>query len=355
MRSFEGVPSAVSPGAAVRELPVTIGVAAVLVLFWLFGALVPWAPAQLALVPANTMMVHFHVWNVVTAGLYQSSLPKLVYAVAVVLLLGSRLEPAFGSQEFARFLFVVNLFNGVCTAAAFFGIYILWRSMVVLFVHISGADGIVVALLIAAVQQGGAEGTVPGVPSLRLQFLPFAFFGLQTLYWVIWEPAYYDLPFTWFGTLGGWYYLRFVRRGGGGAGGGGRPAAVAGDVSEHFAFANLFPGPLRRVIRPLADFLFGVARLAGFFRGRPSGAPEDEAFLLPSGHPGSAAAAMPQLGAAYVPGLAAPPPVQIEATAPPRAPLDPVAERRRKRAEEELEKRLAVLAGGDTSSDDDAT
>ena len=85
VRGFQGIPGAGAPSFNPRELPVTLGVAALLVLFWLVGAVLPGAPAQLALVPANTMMVHFHVWNVVTAGLYQSSLPKLLYAVAVVL------------------------------------------------------------------------------------------------------------------------------------------------------------------------------------------------------------------------------------------------------------------------------
>ena len=75
----------------------------------------------------------------------------------------------------------------------------------------------------------------------------------------------------------------------------------------------------------------------------------------------------PQLGAPYAPHLAARQSALPAATtaalggavapgAPPpmsKVPLDPVAERRRKRAEEELEKRLAALADGDDSSDED--
>ena len=162
--SFTGVPSA-GPRAAggppsfvavLRASPVTHGMTALCVLFYMFASAFSWAPAMIALVPANTIMVHFRVWNVFTAGLYQSSLPKLLVGVPLLYVLGRRIEPRFGTAEFLRFVALVNLANGVCTAVCFFGLYVLSRSMRVLFVHISGVDGLVVAML-------GANGIVNAV------------------------------------------------------------------------------------------------------------------------------------------------------------------------------------------------
>eukprot|EP00937_MAST-01D_sp_MAST-1D-sp2_P004031 g4031.t1 len=288
------------------------------------------------------MMVHFHVWNVVTAGLYQSSLPKLVVGVALLVVLGRRLEPRFGSLEFLRFLATVNVIAGVGTAGCIFGIYILTRSMSVLFVHISGVDGLVVAMLMAATHASGVGEKVPGT-ALPLQYVPFAFFAAQTLYWLIWEPSYYDLPFTWFGFVASWWFLRFLRQNTDGS---------VGDRSERFEFVCLFPPPLSRVMLPVSNFFFGFFVLFGFFADRRALQPGMPALTV-AGSEGvfyhvaatSAEAAAADTAAAAAAAAAVQADikdleVQIET---PAAGDDPTAARQRARAEEELEKMLAAM------------
>jgi hypothetical protein len=72
-------------------------------------------------------MVHFYVWNIVTAGLFQYSFVEMVYSVIGITLLGTYVEPILGHFELARLLFVTNALNGAFAFFLYVSLFILTR------------------------------------------------------------------------------------------------------------------------------------------------------------------------------------------------------------------------------------
>jgi len=144
-----------------------------------------------------------------------------------------------------------------------------------------------------------------------------------------------ELFFSVFGILAGWTYLRYYqpRQGDSLL----RPALATGDSSETFAFAQLWPPPLQPPLRLVGAALFGALSSCSCglfppFAGvlAESADASDGAYL---GH-----------GATFARMLAG----DVEAPPPSVTTADPlVAERRRQRARELLEQRMAAkVAGG---------
>mmetsp|Transcript_27907 Transcript_27907/g.64973 ORF Transcript_27907/g.64973 Transcript_27907/m.64973 type:complete len:110 (+) Transcript_27907:1066-1395(+) len=100
---------------------------------------------------------------------------------------------------------------------------------------------------------------------------------------------------------------------------------LVGNVSEDFAFITLFPPACRRYLSPFAEFTYGVACLLGYFKERRpalAGMPStEETPLVP-------ASLLPQVH-------------------------DPVAERRRAKAREQLDAKLAAMAAQDDDNWED--
>ena len=100
-----------------RRSPGTCGLLAVLVVLGAAGAFGGDATtAKLGLLVGNTVLHHWYVWNVATAGLFEASALKLALVLPLVVWLGTRLEGAWsatgGARRLARFVAVVNVATG---------------------------------------------------------------------------------------------------------------------------------------------------------------------------------------------------------------------------------------------------
>ena len=273
-------------------------------------------------------------------------------------------------ESFAILCFGTNLAVGVVTSSALFFLYVVTRFEVYLFASTNGAGGLVAALavglklvaprepVVLRLPGGGGGGIAPlaSVPGLTHAHLPMLLVACSLVAWALGAPGGLgaDAPFVVVGTFAGWWYLRFVHRdpvlppardkGNIGS----SSDAGFGDTSPEFAFVTLFPPGMRRYLAPLSDFTYGVCMLLGFFKDRkrtayPAAAAAEHggnhdalhpnphtAMLLAGGGRGGVGALA--LGDDDGPGTAA---------------TDPVAERRRAIAREQLDAKLAAMAAAD--------
>lgn len=292
-----------------------VSIGLVTVLFFA-GLIAPGSVApRVSLVLANTVGMNFYIWNFFSAGFFETNVIKAVADVVWLLSAGRLLEEAMGLEGFALFVVIVNGINGLVTSMGLFSLYVITRLEQVLFMDTYGFGGLVAALAVGLKQHMPEEAPIPTVPSLRCKHLPLLLGVLSVAMWTVGVSSWSkDAPFVVTGIYASWWYLRFVHR---------NPDGSHGDVSEDFAFVTLFPPPMRRYLSPVAEFTYGVGLLLGYFKGRrppTPAAPADEGMPL----------------------HAPPPPVH-----------DPVAERRRAKAREQLDAKLAAMAAQDENWGDE--
>ncbi|XP_057799097.1 rhomboid-like protein 19 isoform X2 [Salvia miltiorrhiza] len=152
------------------------------------------------------------------------------------------LEPIWGSREFLKFIFVVDLLTSFCIFTAAISMYYFTREEIYLYKPISGFQGILSGLLVGIKQI---------IPDQELSFLKIKAKWLPTLVilvsvavsFLVTETAAY-LPILICGTYMGWIYLRYWQR---------KPETnLKGDPSDEFAFSTFFPEILRSLIDPIA-------------------------------------------------------------------------------------------------------
>eukprot|EP00755_Sulcionema_specki_P032352 Sspe_Gene.98557::Locus_71959_Transcript_1_1_Confidence_1.000_Length_1180::g.98557::m.98557 len=222
----------------------------------------------LALIPVNTITVHFYIWNLLTVGLIDTSIFLGLPAAGVVLWAGSYLEPLWGSDELARYLAIVTVASSVST---FILCMISYSSgtLGTIYMYYCGALGTATALLVALKQLRPDEEVVPGVP-VRCKALPLAVVVVVFLIDVV-LPSHVPTEaeigdgkailrgsnsyFTFMGFYFGWVYLRFFQS---------LSSSPNGDVSEPFSFHHFFPEPVQPVVKYLGSLTFRVVAALGF-------------------------------------------------------------------------------------------
>mmetsp|Transcript_65131 Transcript_65131/g.130990 ORF Transcript_65131/g.130990 Transcript_65131/m.130990 type:complete len:325 (+) Transcript_65131:56-1030(+) len=277
------------------------------------------------LVLSDTVGEKFYIWNLYTAGFLETNLFKFSAYLAWLTYAGRQVEGALGVESMAIFVNAINLACGVLTSTALFSLYVLFRQEVFLFMSTYGFGGLAAALAVALKLLKPKESPLPALPAVQHQHLPMLLCLCSLISWAAGlEFLAKDTPFVVVGTYCSWWYLRFVQR---------HPeTGFTGDASEEFAFVTLFPPGVRRYLTPLADFCYGVCVLLGHFKERKKMAATQAkaATLEADGH-----AAM------------------LLSPAQPVVELDPVAERRRAKAREQLDAKLAAMAANDEDWDDD--
>ncbi|OMO81209.1 hypothetical protein COLO4_23705 [Corchorus olitorius] len=182
-------------------------------------------------------------WNLITAGYIEQTVHGVVVSTLGLLFMGKLLEPIWGSKEFLKFIFIINILTSVCVFITAIALYYITRLETYLYMPLSGFHGVLAGFLV------GIKQIVPDqelsllkikakwLPSLMLLFSIAISFFTQ-------ESATY-LPTLIFGTYTGWIYLRYLQR---------KPEAkLRGDPNEDFAFSTFFPEFLRPVIDPIAS------------------------------------------------------------------------------------------------------
>jgi len=257
----------------------------------------------LVLVPNSTVGAHLYLWNLVTFALVEQGLLQLVASAVCVGMVGRVAEPLWGTTEFVKFLVIVNLFAGV----------ILWLNAFILFqgsgdekhllVQKSGFQAGVGALLVAAKQLCGEQELGP----IRAKHLASVYFLGCAVVSLFFSATFGTLGMI--GTWFGWAYLRFYQTNG----------DRLGDMANSFGFVTFFPDQVHDAVAVPATIMYNLAAMCKLITKvePPSDDDEDTFYTQQASTLGTNSA---------------------------------IAERRRLKAQKELEARLAAAGTGD---DDD--
>jgi len=275
-------------------------------------------------------------WQFVTANIFEDSTPNLLLMVWLLYLTSTRLHNSWGAHEAVRFVSVVAVLQTTATWITMVALYILFRHEHFLFARLGGCTGLIGGLSVVLKQQATRGGTMHAAETANAAERAADFVMEHgPLLQLVWSGAVLalshsgppdELLFAWYGILAGWTYLRYYQ-------------AATGDCREAFAFAELFPPPLSAGLRPIGLACFGAfsSCCCGFFPPPAHAAIASQ----PDSRPGVLYSA---LGLSEIV-VEAPPPVTTQ---------DPeLAERRRQRARDLLEQRLAhklATAGDATTS-----
>ncbi|KAL5122740.1 Rhomboid-like protein 19 [Glycine soja] len=216
------------------------GLAVVLVCGHIAVQFIPSAVNYLALIPARTIPF---AWNLITAGYVEQSIYGVVVSTLSLLFIGKLLEPIWGSREFFKFIFVVNLLTSVCLFITAIALYYITRLETYLYMPLSGFHGVVSGFLVG-IKQIIPDQELPFI-KIKTKWLPSitVLLSIAISFWTLEATAY--LPTIISGTYISWIYLRYWQR---------KPETKhRGDLSEDFAFSTFFPEFLRPVIDPIAS------------------------------------------------------------------------------------------------------
>jgi len=183
-----------------------------------------------ALVPGKTLP---YVWNVFTCGYFEQRVVSLVVGCISLLVMGSVLEPVWGSKGFLKFLFLINLSVGCCAFVVCLISYLAVYSEKMLYGKLSGFQGAIAALVVGVKQvMPDQEIVFLKFITVRVKHFPLLLVGAAIAGSLLGLPI--DLViFVIFGTFNSWVYLRFFQT---------HPQSrLQGDPSEHFSFAGFFP------------------------------------------------------------------------------------------------------------------
>mmetsp|Transcript_36298 Transcript_36298/g.91666 ORF Transcript_36298/g.91666 Transcript_36298/m.91666 type:complete len:308 (-) Transcript_36298:710-1633(-) len=211
---------------------------------------VPDTSSYLALVPGRTLPC---VWNLVTAGFWVANPIELAINVVALLLLARLVEPVYGSKEFLKFLFVVDLLVCCTVFVVVYISYAISASGQLLYTEFSGFHGLIAALLVAVKQiMPHHELKLAGTFKLRVKYLPSLV--LIPVVGVCLGLGYKQfLSFYLSGTYLSWLYLRFFQQ---------QPdSPLYGDASDDFKFSSFFPEFLETPIDLVAGLLGFCTRL----------------------------------------------------------------------------------------------
>eukprot|EP01116_Phalansterium_solitarium_P022505 TRINITY_DN7456_c0_g1_i2.p1 TRINITY_DN7456_c0_g1~~TRINITY_DN7456_c0_g1_i2.p1 ORF type:complete len:242 (+),score=49.73 TRINITY_DN7456_c0_g1_i2:164-889(+) len=188
--------------------------AAVLVFLYVSGLLIGKSLTPfLALVPGFTIPPHFYFWNMFTAAYFDTSLLSTLVNAAVVALVGKWLEPLWGSHEFLKFVVCVNAAAGLSTFLLLIVLFAVSRSEALWFDSVWCGFGAAVAGFAVAAKQLLPEHPLRlfGTVSLRAKYLPLTLVGWELATVVLLGLSPKSLPFTIFGVLLSWLYLRYYQ------------------------------------------------------------------------------------------------------------------------------------------------
>eukprot|EP00967_Tisochrysis_lutea_P145629 scaffold273695_cov31-Tisochrysis_lutea.AAC.1 len=280
---------------------------------------------------------------ILTSNLFDDSFPNLVFALVVILGSSFLLIEQWGEVEAGRYLLLVGVLQASFSWVAMVTLYILFREHHFLFARLAGLSGLVGGLSVAVAQQiMVAPSSVPAQLVIPLRYAPLCAFSwsLVLLLFVHAGPPD-EIFFCAFGILSGWTYLRYYQPKPGDSFL--RPAVPTGDSSDSFSFASLWPPAVQPPMRLVGTALYGVLSscCCGLFP--PTASVSDDSVL--GGLGGMNASAHVGQRAAYSPLWYDPVRGDVEAPPPPPSvtTADPlVAERRRQRARELLEQRMAA-------------
>jgi len=232
-------------------------VSALLVVFFLHVTV---GTSTLALVPNSTIGPKMNIWNLITFSLVEQGFLQLTFSVVCIAAVGRIAEPLWGTAEFAKFLLIVNLIAGVA----------VWMNAILAFQGTGdekdllrergGFQAGVGALLVAAKQLCGEQE----MGLVRVKHLAGLYFASCAVLVVFFGATFGTLGVL--GTWFGWVYLRFYQTNG----------ERIGDMANSFSFASFFPDKMQDVVSVPATIAFNVAVMCKLIKRQEAPSEDDE-------------------------------------------------------------------------------
>ncbi|KAH7662633.1 putative membrane protein [Dioscorea alata] len=241
------------------------GLSVILVGGYVLLQIFPSAATYLALIPARTIPF---VWNLITSGYFEQSLPGVAISTIGLLFVGKLLEPLWGSKEFLKFIFVVNFLTSICVFVIAIALYYIKREESYLYTPISGFHGVLSGFLVGIKQiMPDQELSLFFIIKIRAKWLPLIVVLISVAASFFTTDSVPHVPIILFGIYMSWIYLRYFQR---------KPETnLKGDPSDEFSFSSFFPEFLRPVLEPIASLfdrlLCGRSEASGEPRGQTLG------------------------------------------------------------------------------------
>jgi hypothetical protein len=194
----------------------------------------------LSLVPANTLITHTYVWNLVTSCFFETNLIKLALDLFLLVSVASHVKPTSIEQFFLYMIFSILTSTLGTSFLCFlqFGIFGDENGLVTPYF---GFSGILMALFMFCRQASPNHSWISKIPILTYQYLPLVYFIFITL--CSWFSLLtHDFYFMFISFFFSWSYLRFYYR---------FDEGVTNYLSEEFAFISMFPE-----VRMIVSLLF---------------------------------------------------------------------------------------------------
>lgn len=225
---------------------VTVRLAGALAAMFVLVSMFPSLLFATALVPANTLMAHFFIWNVLTAPFVETSFLGAAVAIGVTLLVGKQLEPLWGSKEMLRFILVVTVSTSCATFFTCIFLYASSQNLAFIYDPVHGYCGLTGAYLVAVKQLLPEQQTkLCGVVKAKTKDLAGIYFVAYLMFFVLFNGHFGEFLFVAYGTFSGWFYLRFWQP---------RDGGVVGDQhNDAFGFISFFPPQMHPAVTILVS------------------------------------------------------------------------------------------------------
>lgn len=244
----------------------------------------------LTLVPQLSLI---YPWTFLAATFVETNILTLVVAGLTLYHGGRYLERAWSSREFAKFLIITSVVPNLLCFGVLIVLFTFTRNERWTLTTIAGTSPWQISFLIAFSQLVPAHTVTlfRGIVSLRVPRFPLLYIGLVAILSLTPLMSFASLLLAVFGFLTSWTYLRFYKTVFPDLDSS-QPAALRGDASETFAFAEFFPGPAKPFVAALSSSIFNILvamRLCVPFSAADMSAARGDTFLN-RGAPGGARA-----------------------------------------------------------------
>mmetsp|Transcript_9807 Transcript_9807/g.14730 ORF Transcript_9807/g.14730 Transcript_9807/m.14730 type:complete len:349 (+) Transcript_9807:63-1109(+) len=226
-----------------------------LTVFGMLGVFVPSSSEYFALVPANTAMVKFRIYNLVTAGYFDTNPIMAIVNTVVALIVGRMLERKWG-LEFIKLAAVVNLATMILVFVMMVAFYASTMKDKFLFTPVSGFSAANAAFGVALKQIAPNQNCISSTDKIKFKDLPMIVVAFAVAFFFAGITSFPDLLLVLFGTYFGWLYLRYFMK---------YPSSsFRGDPKEEFAFKTMFPTPIRPIGAMFGNLSFWMCEAMGF-------------------------------------------------------------------------------------------
>mmetsp|Transcript_17813 Transcript_17813/g.69063 ORF Transcript_17813/g.69063 Transcript_17813/m.69063 type:complete len:337 (+) Transcript_17813:39-1049(+) len=246
------------PKKLLLELPrLSKAISCVVLVLFMIGFLFPGTRSVFAITAEFFLASPTAFIKVFTAGFFEVSVISFLVNIVLFLMEGRYLEPIWGSKEFLKYVLLVNIATSISTYIAIVVLYMATMNEHFLYTHRwYGFSGITSGLTVAVKQASpDLEVRLFGAVPLGTKLVPLLIVCVNLVFLVL-QLQVASVPFVLFGVYYSWFYLRFIQRRG----------EHVGDFSPEFSFSSFFPEPVSGVVGTMARVCYRVVSLTGLWK-----------------------------------------------------------------------------------------